>query len=81
MLGNIRDVLCEKPLLNPIHSPVPTTRRGSACPAPVDYPYLDGPEAEAIKQGSSQQASGEAEDSSEWAGGGCKQGEVGKAQL
>ena len=80
-MGKARDVVCEKPLLNPLHRPVPTTPRGSACPAPVDYPYLDGPKAEAIKQGSSQQASREAEDRSEWAGGSWKQGEMGEAQL
>lgn len=68
----------EKPLLNPIHSPVPTTPLGSASPDPVGHHYLNGPEAEAIKQGSSQQASGEAEDRSERAGSSCEQGEVGK---
>lgn len=77
-----RDTGCpsEKPLLNSIHSPVPTTPQGSACPGPPGQHYLNGPKAEAVEQGSSQQAPGEAEDRSERAGGGWEQGEVGKAQ-
>lgn len=57
------------------------TPGGSAHLAPEDHPYLDGTKAEAIKQGSGQQASGKAEDRSERAGGSCKQEEMGKVQL
>lgn len=60
----------EKPLPSPIRSPIPTTPRASACPPPSGRPYLDGPEAEAVEQGSRQQAAGEAENRSEWTGGG-----------
>ena len=41
-------------------------------PHPTGHPYLDGPKAEAVEQGSSQQAAGEAKDGSERAGGGCQ---------
>lgn len=58
--------------LSPIHSPVPTIPWASACPPPHSHRYLDGPEAEAVEQGSRQQAAGEAEDCSEWAGGSCE---------
>lgn len=63
----------EKPLLSPLRSPIPPHPPGlSMPPHPIGHPYLDGPKAETIEQGSSQQAAREAEDCSEWTGGGCE---------
>lgn len=63
-------------------SPAPSPAMGLNSPLPTctGHSYLNGPKAEAIEQGSDQQAAGEAEDGCEGAGGSCNRGAMAETQ-